>query len=141
METKQFNELAKQLAEMVLAKACQPIKTNTAYSWQEFTPLTPKEEESLEPGVTVKGTIYESGTVELSVRIDAKTFGGVEKVKEAFNTLRAKNLVLCALEKKLESEEAANQADQLLTEAAGYMSIPVADIEKIVVTESDEAKQ
>lgn len=139
METKQFNELAKQLAAMVLAKAGQPIKTSTAYSWQEFTPLTQQEEESLEPGVTVKGTIYESGTVELSVRIEAKTVGGVEKVKEAFNTLRAKNLVLCAVEKKRESEEAANQADELLTEAAGYLGIPVADIEKIVVTESEEA--
>ena len=112
METKQFNELAKQLAAMVLAKAGQPIKTSTAYSWQEFTPLT---------------------------RIEAKTVGGVEKVKEAFNTLRAKNLVLCAVEKKRESEEAANQADELLTEAAGYLGIPVADIEKIVVTESEEA--
>ena len=63
----------------------------------------------------------------------------MEKVKEAFNTLRAKNLVLCAVEKKRASEEAANQADQLLTEAAGYLGIPVADIEKIVVTESEEA--
>ena len=139
MQTKVLNGLAKELAAMVLEKACHPIKTSTAYSWQEFTPLTPKEEESLEPGVTVKGTIYESGTVELSVRIEANTVGGVEKVKDAFNTLRAKNLVLCALEKKLESEEAANQADQLLTEAAGYMGIPVVDIEKIVVTESEEA--
>jgi len=139
METKQFNQLAKQLAAMVMAKAGQPIKTSTAYSWQEFTPLTPKEEESLEPGVTVKGTIYESGTVELTVRVDAKCAGGVETVKEAFKTLRAKNLVLCAVEKKHASQQAAQEADELLTEAAGYLGIPVGEIEKIVVTESEEA--
>ena len=139
MNAKQFNNLAFELATMVLEKAGQPIKTSLAYCWQEFTPLTLKEDEKLDPGVTVKGSIYESGTVELSIRVDAKTAGGVEKVKEAFNTLRAKNLVLCAVEKKRESEEAANQADQLLTEAAGYLGIPVADIEKIVVTESEEA--
>ena len=139
METNQFNELAKQLAAMVLAKAGQPIKTNTTYSWQEFTPLTQKEEESLEPGVTVKGTIYESGTVELTVRVDAKTAGGAEKVREAFNTLRAKNLVLCAVEKKHAGQQLSQEADQLLTEAAGYLGIPVADIEKIVVTETEEA--
>ena len=139
MEKQFIKDLAEQLASVVLNPETLPIKSTLDYSWQEFTALTPKEEESLEPGVTVKGTIYGSGTVELSVRIDAKTVGGEEKVKEAFNTLRAKNLVLCAVEKKLESEEAANQAEQLLTEAAGYMSIPVADIEKIVVTESDEA--
>lgn len=139
METKQFNQLAKQLTAMVMAKAGQPIKTSTAYSWQEFTPLTPKEEESLEPGVTVKGTIYESGTVELTVRVDAKCAGGVETVKEAFKTLRAKNLVLCAVEKKLASQQAAQEADELLTEAAGYLCIPVGEIENIVVTESEEA--
>jgi len=122
-----------------MAKAGQPIKTSTAYSWQEFTPLTPKEEESLEPGVTVKGTIYESGTVELTVRVDAKCAGGVETVKEAFKTLRAKNLVLCAVEKKHASQQAAQEADELLTEAAGYLGIPVGEIEKIVVTESEEA--
>lgn len=137
METKQFNQLAKQLTAMVMAKAGQPIKTSTAYSWQEFTPLTPKEEESLEPGVTVKGTIYESGTVELTVRVDAKCAGGVETVKEAFKTLRAKNLVLCAVEKKLASQQAAQEADELLTEAAGYLCIPVGEIENIVVTESE----
>ena len=139
METKQFNQLAKQLTAMVMAKAGQPIKTSTAYSWQEFTPLTPKEEESLEPGVTVKGTIYESGTVELTVRVDAEFAGGVETVKEAFKTLRAKNLVLCAVEKKLASQQAAQEADELLTEAAGYLCIPVGEIENIVVTESEEA--
>lgn len=139
METKQFNQLAKQLTAMVMAKEGQPIKTSTAYSWQEFTPLTPKEEESLEPGVTVKGTIYESGTVELTVRVDAKCAGGVETVKEAFKTLRAKNLVLCAVEKKLASQQAAQEADELLTEAAGYLCIPVGEIENIVVTESEEA--
>lgn len=139
METKQFNQLAKQLTAMVMAKAGQPIKTSTAYSWQEFTPLTPKEEESLEPGVTVKGTIYESGTVELTVRVDAECAGGVETVKEAFKTLRAKNLVLCAVEKKLASQQAAQEADELLTEAAGYLCIPVGEIENIVVTESEEA--
>ena len=139
METKQFNQLAKQLTAMVMAKAGQPIKTSTAYSWQEFTPLTPKEEESLEPGVTVKGTIYESGTVELTVRVDAKCAGGEETVKEAFKTLRAKNLVLCAVEKKLASQQAAQEADELLTEAAGYLCIPVGEIENIVVTESEEA--
>ena len=140
METKQFNELAKQLTAMVLAKACHPIKTSIAYGWQEFTPLTQKEEESLEPGVTVKGTIYQSGTtVELTVRVVAKTAGEAEKLREAFNTLRAKNLVLCAVEKKHTSQQAAQEADELLTEAAGYLGIPVADIEKIVVTESEEA--
>ena len=139
MKTNVLNELAKQLAAMVLAKAGQPIKTSTAYSWQEFTPLTPKEEESLEPGVTVKGTIYESGTVVFSIRVDAKSDEGKKKVKEAYNALKAKNLVLLAVEKKRASEIQASEADELLTEAAGYLGIPVADIEKIVVTESEEA--
>ena len=45
------------------------------------------------------------------------------------------------MEKKREREIQASEADELLTEAAGYLGIPVADIEKIVVTESDESKQ
>jgi hypothetical protein len=43
------------------------------------------------------------------------------------------------VEKKRASEIQASEADELLTEAAGYLGIPVADIEKIVVTESEEA--
>ena len=139
METKVLNGLAKELAELIENKAGHAIKTGKDFCWQKFTPLTQKQEEELDPGVTVSGTIYESGSVVFSIRVEAKSDADKKKAKEAYNVLKAKNLVLCAVEKKRESEEAANQADQLLTEAAGYLGIPVADIEKIVVTESEEA--
>lgn len=139
METKVLNGLAKELAEMIENQAGHAIKTGKDFCWQEFTPLTQKQEEELDPGVTVSGTIYESGSVVFSIRIDAKSDDGKKKVKEAYNVLKAKNLVLLAVEKKRASEIQASEADELLTEAAGYLGIPVADIEKIVVTESEEA--
>ena len=139
METKVLNGLAKELAEMIENKAGHAIKTSKVFCWQEFTPLTQKQEEELDPGVTVSGTIYESGSVVFSIRVEAKSDEDKKKAKEAYNVLKAKNLVLLAVEKKRESEIQASEADELLTEAAGYLGIPVADIEKIVVTESEEA--
>ena len=42
-----------------------------------------------------------------------------------------------AVEAKLESQRKAKEADKLITKAAAQMGIPVEDVEKIVVTETE----
>ncbi len=139
METKVLNELAKEMVALIENKAGRAIKTCKDYCWQEFTPLTKKQEEELDPDISVSGMIYDSGSVIFSIRVCATSAGGLEKLKQAYKVLKAKNLVLLAVEKKRASEIQASEAEKLLTDAAGYLGIPVADIEKRVVTESEEA--
>ena len=72
--------------------------------------------------------------IKITVHLDA---GGTEKAEDARKTLKAKNLCLLAVEAKLESQRKAKEADKLITKAAAQLGIPVEDVEKIVVTETE----
>lgn len=136
MKANDFGLLAAQVVTALNANECQPVKTDTAYGWQNFTPLSNKEAELLK-GCKVEGTVYSGGgMVELKLTI---LLAGDNKVKanEAHKRLKAKNLCLMAVEAKLESQRKAQEADELLTKAAEQLGIPVEDVEKIVVTETE----
>lgn len=137
MKANDFGQLASQVVTALNANECQPVKTDTAYGWQNFTPLSDKEAELLK-GCKVEGTVYSGGgMVELKLTI---LLAGDNKVKanEAHKRLKAKNLCLMAVEAKLESKRKAQEADELLTKAAEQLGIPVENVEKIIVTETEE---
>lgn len=136
MKANDFGQLAAQVITALNANECQPIKTDTAYGWQNFTPLSDKEAELLK-GCEVSGCVYQGGglvEIKLTVHLAA---GDMDKAEAARKTLKAKNLCLLAVEAKLESQRKAQEADELLTQAAAQLGIPVEDVEKIVVTETE----
>ena len=136
MKANDFGQLAAQVVTALNANECKPIKTITDYGWQKFTPLSDEEAELLN-GCEVEGTVYQGGSmveIKITVHLDA---GGTEKAEDARKTLKAKNLCLLAVEAKLESQRKAEEADKLITKAAAQLGIPVEDIEKIVVTETE----
>lgn len=137
MKANDFGQLAAQVVTALNANECQPVKTDTAYGWQNFTPLSDKEAERLE-GCEVSGTVYQGGglvEIKLIVHLGDENQA---KAEEARKTLKAKNLCLLAVEAKRDSERKAQEADELLTQAAAQLGIPVEDVEKIVVTETEE---
>lgn len=137
MKANDFGQLAAQVVTALNANECQPVKTDTAYGWQNFTPLSDKEAELLK-GCKVEGTVYSGGgMVELKLTILLADNNKV-KANEAHKRLKAKNLCLMAVEAKLESQRKAQEADELLTKAAEQLGIPVEDVEKIIVTETEE---
>ena len=136
MKANDFGQLAAQVITAFNANECKPIKTITDYGWQRFTPLS-DEEAGLLKDCEVEGTVYQGGSmvdIKITVHLDA---GGTEKAEDARKTLKAKNLCLLAVEAKLESQRKAEEADKLITKAAAQLGIPVEDIEKIVVTETE----
>ena len=136
MKANDFGQLAAQVITALNANECKPIKTSTAYGWQRFTPLSDEEAELLKD-CEVEGTVYQGGSmveIKITVHLDAV---GTEKAEDARKTLIAKNLCLMAVEAKLESQRKAEEADKLVTQAAAQLGIPVEDVEKIVVTETE----
>lgn len=136
MKANDFGQLAAQVVTALNANECKPIKTSTDYGWQRFTPLSDEETELLKD-CEVEGTVYQGGSmvdIKITVHLDAVD---TEKAEAARKTLKAKNLCLLAVEAKLESQRKAEEADKLITKAAAQMGIPVEDVEKIVVTETE----
>ena len=136
MKANDFGQLAAQVITALNANECKPIKTSTDYGWQRFTPLSDEEAELLK-GCEVEGIVYNGGSmvdIKITVHLDA---GDTEKAEAALKTLKAKNLCLMAVEAKLESQRKADEADKLITKAAAKLGIPVEDVEKIVVTETE----
>lgn len=136
MKANDFGQLAAQVITALNANECKPIKTSTDYGWQRFTPLSDEEAELLKD-CEVEGTVYQGGSmveIKITAHLDA---GCTEKAEDARKTLKAKNLCLMAVEAKLESQRKAEEADKLITKAAAQLGIPVEDVEKIVVTETE----
>ena len=136
MKANDFGQLAAQVITALNANECKPIKTSPDYGWQRFTPLSDEEAELLKD-CEVDGIVYQGGSmveIKITVRLDA---GDMEKAEDACKTLKAKNLCLLAVEAKLESQRKAEEADKLITKAAAQLGIPVEDVEKIVVTETE----
>ena len=136
MKANDFGQLAAQVITALNANECKPINTSTDYGWQRFTPLSDEEAGQLKD-CEVEGTVYQGGSmveVKITVRLDGVD---MEKADDARKTLKAKNLCLLAVEAKLESQRKAEEADKLITKAAAQLGIPVEDVEKIVVTETE----
>lgn len=137
MKANDFGQLAAQVITALNANECKPIETSTDYGWQRFTPLS-DEEAKLLKDCEVEGTVYQGGTmveVKITVRLDGVD---MEKAEDARKTLKAKNLCLMAVKAKLESQRKSDEADKLITQAAAQLGIPVEDVEKIVVTETED---
>lgn len=137
MKANDFWQLAAQVITALNANECKPIKTDQAYSWQNFTPLSDEEAEQLN-GCEVEGCVYQGGglvEVKITVRLDGENKA---KAEDARKTLKAKNLCLLAVEAKLVSQSKAKMADELINKAAAELGIQVEDVEKIVLTETEE---
>lgn len=136
MKANDFGQLAAQVVTALNANECKPIKTDPAYGWQNFTPLSDEEAELLK-GCEVSGCVYGGGgLVEIKINVHLAA-GDMDKAEAARKTLKAKNLCLLAVEAKVESQRKAQEADELLTKAAEQLGIPVEDVEKFVVTETE----
>lgn len=137
MKANIFNELAAALAAAYVNNEFEAVKTDKSYDWQSLTPLADKDAEELNPTVRVSGTAYSAGGFSVTISVDAINAAELAQFKHARERLKAKNLCQLAVEAKLESQNKASEADELLTQAAGVLGIPVEQLDKIVVTETE----
>ena len=80
MEKQIIKQLVEATLEAALSENVEPIKTSLEYCWQEFSVADEETEAELkEMGTEVKGTIYESGAVQLSVTISPAAASGTAR--------------------------------------------------------------
>ena len=122
MEKQFIKELAEQLASVVLNTETLPIKSSLDYSWQDFALVSDSDVADLDTiGVEAKGTIYESGMVQLTITIRPEKPS--EIVKDAYKRLKAKNLVLVSIERAGYAKLAEDESTELLEKAADMLGI------------------
>ena len=139
MEKKVIKQLVEATLEAALSENVEPIKTSPSYCWQEFSVADEETEAELlkEMGAEVKGTIYESGAVQLSVTI--RPSGDTDAVKSAFKRLKGKNLVKIADEYLDTAKRSKTEAYELVNEAAALLGISEADAKAMLKNQNEEA--
>ena len=139
MEKQVIKQLVEATLEAALSENVEPIKTNLSYCWQEFSVADEETEAELlkEMGAEVKGTIYESGAVQLSVTI--RPSGDTDAVKSAFKRLKGKNLVKIADEYLDTAKRSKTEAYDLIKEAADLLGISEADAKAMLKNQNEEA--
>lgn len=135
-------QFIKELAEKIVAAALNtetlPVKTLNDYSWQDFALVSDADVADLDTiGVEAKGTIYESGTVQLTITVRPKKTN--ENVLDAYKRLKAKNLVLVSIERAGDAKRAEDESTELLEKAADMLGITPAQALEMV--NKSEAKQ
>lgn len=138
MEKQIIKQLVEATLEAALSENVEPIKTSRAYCWQEFSVADEETEAELkEMGTEVKGTIYESGAVELSVTI--RPTGDTDAVKAAFKRLKGKNQVKIADEYLETAKRSKTEAYEFIKEAADLLGISVDDAKAMLKNQNEEA--
>ena len=139
MEKQIIKQLVEATLEAALSENVEPIKTSLSYCWQEFSVADEETEAELlkEMGAEVKGTIYESGAVQLSVTI--RPSGDTDAVKSAFKRLKGKNLVKIADEYLDTAKRSKTEAYELVNEAAALLGISEADAKAMLKNQNEEA--
>jgi hypothetical protein len=139
MEKQIIKQLVEATLEAALSENVEPIKTNSSYCWQEFSVADEETEAELkEIGTEVKGTIYESGTVQLSVTISPS--GDTDAVKSAFKRLKGKNLVKIADEYLDTAKRSKTEAYDLVKEAAALLGISEDNAKAMLKNQNEEAQ-
>lgn len=137
MEKQFIKELAEKVVAAALNTETLPIKSGLDYSWQDFALVSDADAEELDTiNVEAKGTIYESGTMQLTITIRPKPS---ENVKDAYKRLKAKNMVLVSIERAGDSKRADDESTELLEKAADMLGITQAQALEMV--NKSEAKQ
>lgn len=116
-------QFIKELAEKIVAAALNtetlPVKTLNDYSWQDFSLVADADVTDLDTiGVEAKGTIYESGTVQLTITVRPKKTN--ENVLDAYKRLKAKNLVLVSIERAGDAKRAEDEKYRATGKSGGY---------------------
>ena len=139
MEKQIIKQLVEATLEAALSENVEPIKTSLSYCWQEFSVADEETEAELlkEMGAEVKGPIYESGAVQLSVTI--RPSGDTDAVKSAFKRLKGKNLVKIADEYLDTAKRSKTEAYELVNEAAALLGISEADAKAMLKNQNEEA--
>lgn len=137
MEKQFIKELAEKVVAAALNTETLPIKSGLDYSWQDFALVSDADAEELDTiNVEAKGTIYESGTMQLTITIRPKPS---ENIKDAYKRLKAKNMVLVSIERAGDSKRADDESTELLEKAADMLGITQAQALEMV--NKSEAKQ
>lgn len=137
MEKQFIKELAEKVVAAALNTETLPIKSWLDHSWQDFALVSDADAEELDTiNVEAKGTIYESGTMQLTITIRQKPS---ENVKDAYKRLKAKNMVLVSIERAGDSKRADDESTELLEKAADMLGITQAQALEMV--NKSEAKQ
>ena len=132
MKPQDFNQLLNALVEQATNETTSPVRTNRDCTYQDFDVFTDENQRlELAPGLSVSATVFESGSVYLSLNFRAADKETHEKVLEAYKRLRAKNLCKLAAERAQDRARASLDADELVNQAAALLGIPVAEAEKI----------
>ena len=138
MEKQFIKELAEKVVAAALNTETLPIKSGLDYSWQDFALVSDADAEELDTiNVEAKGTIYESGTTQLTITI--RPAKPSENVKDAYKRLKAKNLVLVSIERAGDAKRAEDESTELLEKAADLLGITPAQALEMV--NKSEAKQ
>ena len=132
MKPQDFNQLLNALVEQATNETTSPVRTNRDCTYQDFDVFTDENQRlELAPGLSVSATVFESGSVYLSLNFRDADKETHEKVLAAYKRLRAKNLCKLAAERAQDSARASLDADELVNQAAALLGIPVAEAEKI----------
>ena len=139
MEKQFIKELAEQIVAAALNTETLPIKSGMDYGWQDFALVSDADAEELENEgrIRVTGTIYDSGSTQLTITI--RPAKPSENVKDAYKRLKAKNLVLVSIERAGDAKRAEDESTELLEKAADILEITPAQALEMV--NKTEAKQ
>lgn len=139
MEKQFIKDLAAQVVAAALNEQTLPIKSTPDYSWQDFALVSDADAESLsEHGITISGTIYSTGNVQINLSIPTNPESR-KSLQDAYKRLKAKNLVLVSIERAGDAKRAEDESTELLEKAADMLGITPAQALEMV--NKSEAKQ
>jgi len=139
MEKKIIEQLVETTLDTALSENVEPIRTTPSLCWQDFSVADEETEAELkEQGCEIKGTIYESGAVQLSVTILPS--GNTDAVKDAYKRLKAKNLVKVANDYLDKAKRTKTEAYELVKEAAALLGIPVEKAQAMLNAKEEQQK-
>lgn len=124
MEKQFIKELAEQIVAAALNTETLPIKSGFDYSWQDFAMVSDADADELESEgrIRVNGTIYESGSVSISINVSS-TAANQDALRDAFKRLKGKNMVLVSIERAGDAKRANDESTELLEKAADMLGI------------------
>ena len=138
MEKQFIKELAEKVVAAALNTETLPIKSGRDFRWQDFAIVSDADAADLDTiNVEAKGTIYESGATQLTITIRPEN--PIDNVKDAYNRLKAKNMVLVSIERAGDAKRAEDESTELLEAAADMLGITPAQALEMV--NKSEAKK
>lgn len=136
MEQLLIKNLVSQIIAAALDPETLPVRTPDVYAWQDFAIVSDADAADLDTmGIAVKGTIYESGTIQLVITKSKSK----SSTQDAYKRLKAKNLVLVSIDRAGDAKRAEDESTELLEKAADMLGITPAQALEMV--NKSDAKQ